>query len=175
MPRSRNPENLWKVLSELVQEDSGLKKILQIRLIGKADQSILDSLNKYNLNSYLSIDSYIPHNETPEVLSSASLLLLCINNTPNAKGILTNKFFEYMSAWRPIVAIGPEDGDAASILNDTGAGVVFGYDETKRLKDSIEESFRLFSNGELSVNSKNIEKFSRKNLTEQLSILLNQM
>jgi glycosyltransferase involved in cell wall biosynthesis len=175
MPRSRNPENLWMVLSELTQADPEFRKLLEIRLIGKADQSVLDSLKKFELLSFVRMESYIPHNETPQILSASSLLLLCINNTPNAKGILTNKFFEYLSAKRPILAIGPKDGDAASILNESGAGKVFGYNETVKLKEHIAELFGKFSAQNLSVNSTGIDKYSRRNLTEQLSILLNQM
>ena len=39
-----------------------------------------------------------------------------VNNTPNAKGIITGKVFEYIASGRPILVIGPKDGD----LSDTG-------------------------------------------------------
>lgn len=175
MPRSRNPENLWMVLSDLIKADQEFSKLLEIRLIGKVDHSVMESLEKHKLSSFVRMESYIPHNATPQILSSSSLLLLCINNTPNAKGILTNKFFEYLSTKRPILAIGPEDGDAASILNESGAGKAFGYNEIVKLKEHMAELFRLFTTQNLSVNSVGIDKYSRRILTEQLSILLNQM
>ena len=175
MPKSRNPENLWKVLSELISVNPLFASQLEITLIGKADQSIVESLDQFKLTPFVKQISYIPHSETSDVLSSAAVLLLCINNTPNAKGILTNKFFEYLSAKRPIIALGPKDGDAAFILKETGAGDVFGYHEEDTLKAHLLSLFDLFSRDEMYINSSNIEKYSRKNLTKGLSILLNKI
>ena len=48
-----------------------------------------------------------------------------------------NKFFEYLASNRPILAIGPEDGDAAYILKDTAAGEIFDYAEVEKLKNHL--------------------------------------
>jgi hypothetical protein len=101
--------------------------------------------------------------------------LLCINNTPNAGGILTNKFFEYLSAHRPILALGPVDGDASLILTETGAGQIFEYSNTMGLKSHILTLFELYSQHNSKIESRDVERFSRKNLTRQLSELLNML
>jgi len=100
---------------------------------------------------------------------------MAINNTPNAKSILTNKFFEYLSAKKPIIAIGPPDGDAAVILKETGAGKIFNYDDATGLKHYLLSLFDLYSQGKLYIDSSGIDKYSRRNLTRQLSELLNSM
>jgi hypothetical protein len=173
MPRTRNPENLWKALSILVRTKPSFSSELKIRLIGKVDQSIIASLENNDLSHYTIRESFVPHSLTPEILSKSAVLLLCINNTPNAKGILTNKFFEYLAAKRPILAIGPEDGDAAYILRDTEAGKIFNYSESINLQNHLWNLFELYSQNNLYVNTSNTEKYSRKNLTGQLSSLLN--
>jgi hypothetical protein len=103
------------------------------------------------------------------------VLLLCINNSPNAQGILTNKFFEYLSARRPILALGPLDGDAAAILKETEAGRIFAYTDTLGLKDYLLNLFNLYSQHNLNVESKYYSRFSRKNLTRELSDVLNNL
>ncbi len=175
MPKSRNPENLWQVLSDLARKDERFAASLEIKLIGKVDQSVSESLEKMQLLRYVVREPFVPHEQTYSILSEAAVLMLCINNTPNAKGILTNKFFEYLSSGRPIVAVGPQDGDAAVILDETRAGKIFSYTDTKTLKTYLIELFDLYSQGKLQVSVAGIEKYSRKNLTHQLSKLLNQL
>jgi glycosyltransferase involved in cell wall biosynthesis len=175
MPKSRNPENLWQVLADLVKVNKDFASKMQIRLVGKADQTVHDSIRAHQLHDYLVQDEFIPHAQTLELLKGSAVLLLCINNTPNAKGILTNKFFEYLSAQRPIVALGPSDGDAALILQETGAGKIFDYYNTDALRIHVMTLFDLYSQDNLKIHSINIEKYSRKNLTGQLAELLNKI
>jgi hypothetical protein len=97
------------------------------------------------------------------------VLLLIINNTPNAKMILTGKFFEYLAAKRPVLCLGPEDGDAARILNETKAGLLAGFGDVEKMKQHILQLYEGYKNGTLTIQSQEIEKFSRRELTRQLS------
>jgi hypothetical protein len=108
-------------------------------------------------------------------LAGATVLLLCINNTPNAGGILTNKFFEYLAAHRPILAIGPLVGDAAAILNQTGAGRMVEYSDHPGLRSYLSTMIELHSQHKLNAEFKDIERYSRINLTKDLSELLNKI
>jgi glycosyltransferase involved in cell wall biosynthesis len=175
MPGSRNPENLWKVLSELIRQNNAFASMLQIRLIGKTDFTVKRSISKYGLHDYVLFEEYVPHDRTAGILATSSLLLLCINNSPNAGSILTNKFFEYLSANRPILAFGPDDGDASVILAETGAGKIFGYNNTEGLKSHLLALFHLYSHHEQKAESLNIDKYSRRNLTRELSTVLNNL
>ena len=85
------------------------------------------------------------------------VLLLCINNVPSARGIITGKIFEYLQAKRPILAIGPEDGDAAEILKNTNSGSIFGFENKQKLKQHILELYKDYKKNQLIVNSENIE------------------
>jgi hypothetical protein len=172
MPGSRNPVNLWQALSGLVKENEQFASLLEISLIGKVDFSVQESISQFGLRQYLAHREFVPHEQTFTLLLEASVLLLCINNTPNAKGILTNKFFEYLSAKRPILALGPVDGDASAILAETGAGKIFGYGDTAGLKSHLLALFELYSQHNLTVDSKDSERFSRKSLTRELSEIL---
>jgi hypothetical protein len=172
MPRSRDPIALWQVLSGLIKENERFASLLEIRLIGKADVSVLESIDHYRLQNYVVQLPFVPHDQTFDLLTAASVLLLCINDTPNARGILTNKFFEYLSALRPILAIGPRDGDASAILEETRAGKIFEYNDTLGLKGYLLTLFELYSQHNLDMKNEHIEKYSRKNLTGELTELL---
>jgi glycosyltransferase involved in cell wall biosynthesis len=175
MVRTRNPEALWSVLAELVKENAGFAEDFELKLVGKIDISVLDSLEKYGLKKFLNKIDYLPHADTIKLQQESQLLLLLINNSKNAKGILTGKFFEYMAAQRPIICIGPADGDAAKILAETNSGLISGYEDHEGLKRNILDLYSKYKQNTLVVNSGNIARYSRLSLTERLVEVLNKM
>ncbi len=175
LPHSRNPVHLWKVLSELTMENKAFADQLEIKLVGKTDQSVSKAIAFHKLDPFVKYIPFVPHSETASILKSSAVLLLCINNTQNAGGILTNKFFEYLSVKRPILGIGPENGDAAHILEQTRAGNMFDYENISGLKQNILRLFELYSQKRLDIESSGVSKYSRRNLTAQLSELLNNL
>ena len=82
------------------------------------------------------------------------------------------KIFEYLEANRPIVTIAPEDGDAAEIINNTNAGVVFNFNEVSKLKTVILSYYKAFKKKELRIISKDINQYHRKELTQKLASII---
>jgi glycosyltransferase involved in cell wall biosynthesis len=175
IPASRNPVGLWSAVNKLVNDYSDISSSLRIHLTGRIDQSVKNSISEYGLSEYVKYDPFVPHDQTPALMTSSSLLLLLINDTPNAKGILTNKFFEYLSSGRPILTIGPVDGDAAEILRQCNAGFVFEHKDIQEIYDYLHKAFRLNSSGELENNPANLSKYERRQLAKQLSEELNNL
>lgn len=169
---SRNPHTLWEVLSELVKEDDTFEKSLQIQLIGKTDFSVLDSIDQYGLSPYLKNIAYLPHHEAIKYQQRSQLLLLLINRVASAKGILTGKLFEYMAAKRPILAIAPTLSDVAQVITETKAGKVIDFDDKEQMKKIVRSYFVHYKNKTLDIQTENIEKYSRKELTKKLAKML---
>jgi len=170
----RNHTMLWEVLAEIKQEIPGFEKDLEIKLIGKiCDEAIKDITNN-NLNSNLNTIGYIKHNQVIAYQKSAQVLLLLINNVPSAKGIITGKIFEYLQAQRPILAIAPKNGDLASIIENTNSGFIIDFDDKIKLKETVVSLYNDYKNGTLEINSLNIEKYHRKELTKELVTILKQ-
>lgn len=169
MVKTRNPIILWEALKELVKENNGIKADLEIKLVGKVDISIMESLKFYGLEAYVKKIDYLPHEDVITEQRKSKVLLLVVNDTPNAKGILTGKFFEYLAAERPILCIGPKDGDVADVLSKTGNGLVCDRDNLTEVKEVL---LKLYRGEEYVCNKEEIEKYSRKNLTKNLVELL---
>ena len=109
-------------------------------------------------------------------MKQSAILLLAINkDSPNAKGILTGKFFEYLASGRPIFAIGPSDGDLAQILEETEAGSISEYDDLAGIKKTVLMLYGKYLSSDLNNIPKGIEKYSRRNLTAELAGVLNKM
>ena len=171
---TRNPRTLWKVLSQICNENQDFKADLQIQLVGKVDFSVLEGINRLNLMDNLSKIEYLSHNEAIAKQQSSQILLLLINQSANANGILTGKFYEYLAAKRPVLAIGPTDGDAALILNETGAGKIVNFSDYQNTKEVILDFYKQYKSGNLNISqTKSIERYSRKSLTGELAELLN--
>ena len=98
------------------------------------------------------------------------MLLVSINNTPNATGILPGKFFEYLASGRPILAIGPKNSDIGTVLDKTKAGFIVEPDDLEGMKSVILSLFR--NESDLNRSEESIQAFSRKQITKQLVELL---
>ena len=165
---NRNPEMFWEAISEL---DIPMK----IRLIGQIDNSVIESIKRHNIENYVEIIPYIPHNQVIEEQQKSDVLLLFVNNTPNAKGILTGKLFEYIASGRPILSIGPENGDSARILNETQSGVTVDFNDKEKMKSVILDFVKKYNDNQLITrHNEMVEKYSRRNLTKDFVKLLNE-
>lgn len=171
----RSHESFYQALSELVQENLALKETLRLKFIGKVDFLARGYISKYELEPLTIFTTYLPYSEISDIQCKAHLLYLPINNSPNAKGILTGKFFEYLAARRPILCQGPVDGDVSSILKETKAGQIFDFKDKDGIKKEILKQFAHYQKGNDDFESKGIENYSRKNLTKQLDRLISKL
>jgi len=175
MAASRNPVSLWKALRQLSMEIPGFIEDLEICLTGNVDIVITESIFSYSLDCNLNRIDYLPHDKVIDLQKNSAVLLLQINNTPNARMILPGKFFEYMASGRPILCIGPTDGDSATIIKETGCGLTAGFDDVALIKKHLETFYTAYKKKELVVSPAEINRFSRPELTQRMAALLNEM
>ncbi len=172
---ARNPKTVWKVLSEICNENFAFKTDLQIQLVGKVDFSVLEEIKALKLQeNFLKID-YLSHSEAISKQQSSQVLLLLINQSANAKGILTGKFYEYLAAKRPILGVGPTDGDAALVLRETGSGKMVDFMDELNTKKIILEYYNRFKSNTLFIEPASVDRFSRRSLTAELAQLLDSL
>lgn len=172
MNADRNPKILWEVLTEIISENIEFAADFELKLIGKADASVIDDISKYRLSKNVHVIDYVTHDKVVEFQKKSQVLLLIVNNVPSAKGIITGKIFEYLMAKRPILAIAPINGDVSEIIYETNSGTIIDFDDKIGLKKAILELFAKFKLGNLRVESKNIAQFHRKELTKKVSELI---
>ena len=172
LPKQSNPKLLFKVLKALCEESLNFKKDLQLNFIGDISEEVKVAIEENKLLQNTNFVGYVSHRKAIEYQNTAQVLLLLIPNVKNNKGILTGKLFEYLKAKRPILAIGPEKGDLATILQETNSGVIVNFDAEEKLKLEIEALYQKYKEDKLTVNFNNIEKYHRKELTKKLAFIL---
>ncbi len=161
---ARNPHTLWKALAELKREGHSAGT-MRIKTVGKVDVSVRRSIDEAGLTENFIHIPYLPHDQVIREQKKSSALLLVVNNTKNAKGILTGKVFEYLASKRPIVAIGPRDGDLAALLHETKGGPVFDYADVDKLKKHL---IRLYEAHPIADETRDLTRYTRRAITKDL-------
>ncbi len=173
--KDRNSVILWKALQELCDEVEGFKEKLVIRLIGNTDFTVRGDLDKYGLTEVTESEGYLPHKKVIRMQKESQVLLLLINNTPNVQGFVPGKLYEYMASGRPMLAIGPVDGDSARIINECKPGTIHGFEDFAGLKEAIRGLFQQYLDGNLEVDTKDITKYSRRSVTGNMAAILDKI
>lgn len=168
----RNPEILWKVLNELILENTDFKNHFELKFVGRIDEKILQNLENSELKISIKNFGYLSHSESNLEMQNSDLLLITNFSEESSQGIIPGKIFEYLATGKSILSFGPKESDVKKILAETNAGKHFSYDDSKEVKQFILEKFQEWENGNLSSETKNIDQFSRRDLTKKLSELL---
>lgn len=173
--RDQDAPELWEVLREMTEQVSGFRENLKLIFAGKVDQMILEGIKGNKLKEFLELRDYVPHSELPSLLMNSSLLLLSINRTEQSGSITTGKIFEYLASQRPILAFCASGSDAEHIITDTNSGFVLAFNHKEDLRQLLEKLYKRHLDGTLKKESENIEKYSRKKLTESLAAVFNKL
>lgn len=111
---------------------------------------------------------YVDHNEAISFMMSSSVLLLIIPDHHSNRSILTGKLFEYLASGKPVLCLGPADGDAAEIIAEAGVGKTFAYNDFNSIAAYLLELTNVIKNPP----DNKIKKFSRTELTRHLTSIL---
>ena len=168
----RNPEVLWKVFQELINENEDFKNNFQLNLIGVVSEDVLNSIYKHQLKEYVNLIGYVSHQDAVNYQKQSQVLLLIEIDSEDTKCIIPGKLFEYMVSERPIIAIGPEEADVETIIKQTNTGNYFTYNDYESLKNLFLNHFKAFKDGNLHTQPIGLQKYHRKQLTKQLSELI---
>ena len=168
----RNPEVLWQVLGELLRENKKFREAFRLQFIGVVSKEVLSGVEKHGIMEHTRVVGYVDHARAVEFQHRAQVLLLVEIDSEETKGIIPGKLFEYLAARRPVIAVGPEGWEAGDILKQANAGAAFDYHSRAVLKEVILDYFKQYENGGLTVDSRNLEQYSRRSLTAKLAELL---
>ncbi len=96
-------------------------------------------------------------------ICNADFLLVCATEPRHVPG----KLFEYLRAGKPIIAYGENNEEVKQILQESNAGMMFGYDEDG------EEFFRNYSL--YRIKTEIIKDFNRKKIAEYFNYILDRL
>jgi hypothetical protein len=165
---SRNPQTLWNSIADLQGRIPRLR--IRIRFVGNVDEEVRASLERLSLDAIVEYIPYLSHTEAIARMKGSTVLLLSIERWHAAGGMITGKLYEYLAARRPILGIGPPDGDAARLIAECGAGAMFGWEDGDGMARFILDRYAEWERGAcvLPENAGTIARYTRRNQTGKL-------
>jgi glycosyltransferase involved in cell wall biosynthesis len=152
---------------EAVRNLAGKGYKIKLRFVGSVSPAQKVAAGSLSGNISAEFIPYVSHGDAIKYMMGSSVLLLIIPDHSSSKSIITGKVFEYMASGRPVLCLGPEDGDAAEILETTGNGKCATYNDTGSIESVLEE----YLNKPVQ-DLKSPSAFSRQSLARDLALLL---
>ncbi len=131
LDRWRSCEPLFDALADFVRSLGDKRKSFRVHLVGHSDVAarerfLTDGVPYRNAGT-------VDHADAIRAMASADALLLASPDGPNAHSVIPAKTFEYLASGRPILSVGPEDGEAERIVRTCQGGVTAGFDRNEIL------------------------------------------
>lgn len=152
---------LVKVLGSLAR--SGIE--YRLRFVGKISDGQKKLIESLNNPAGIEFIPYSGHSLAISYMRSSTVLLLIIPEHRSSASIITGKIFEYLASCRPVICLGPVNGDAAMILKETGHGLCFDYGDAEGISDYLK--FLMESKEKRTLAKP--EKYSRQKLASKVA------
>jgi len=170
----RTPEFLIQAIIEL-NNAHALPQNVRFNFIGNYSKEILLILQKKQLNNLIRVKPQISHADAIKEMLKSDALMLFISHK-DSEIVIPAKLFEYLAAKRPILAMCPLDGEAASLILHYRAGIVCETRDVKAIKDAIQFiiNHKLQGNLDTLISSKNNDysHFERSSQAKELANIL---
>ncbi len=140
---TRNPTAVWDAIRQLRASDRISK--LTIRLVGTTDDAVRQSAQE--TGAPVEAVPYVTHAQAVREQARAALLLLSIEPFPDDGGMITGKLYEYLASGRPVLGVGPNDGDAAALLAGSEGGTMHARDDVDGIAGEIERHYSAWAEG----------------------------
>lgn len=165
-------DSFFTVLEEL----SWIKEYLnnfQFDIIGQVDPLVIEYIRKKSIRFPVKIHGYLDHEKAVRLIANADMLVHIVGRSRNSRAVVGGKLFEYLMVQKPVLAYGPVDGQASQILQETGLGRMFDYENKESARAFILENYNdwKFGTTDSHIKKDNIEKYERKQLTRKLAYI----
>jgi glycosyltransferase involved in cell wall biosynthesis len=172
---NQNPDVLWKSLRRLSEEIPDFKSHLRIRFIGSLPESIQGSMRESGLLEVLEKQPFRQHRQLMQQLVDADLLFVVIPDVRGNRGIVTGKLFEYIGSGRPILVVGPPDGDAGKIISRISNGEICDFKNVSRCTGLVRTYYEAWAARRIPISTpEERRQYSRTHLSKKMAQVLDE-
>lgn len=172
---SRTPLPFLKIVKDLLSEHPEWKRDVEILFFSALDRSTLQWIGENDPDSVIKVEGLRSYRESLQQQFDASVLLLFLETGANAEVMMTQKVFEYLRSSRPILAMIP-NGACRKLLLSFGDKYISDPADYEGMKRNIEELYGKWKSGKSEApNRLGIDNYERRNLTQKLARLLDEL
>ena len=159
-----NPAPLFKIMAAIKRQNPiGSKKIV-FHHVGKSLINLHKIAEKYKVQEQLQLWGYRPHREALRILRAMdAFLLLHSDRFADSQYIVAGKVYEYLRMQKPILALVPEEGEAAELIRETDSGCVISPTNSEKIAATLKS----WATDIPPFRFKDINRFSREFQAEQ--------
>lgn len=171
----RNPFPFLDAVSELLRNGRLSASLLRVSFIGSG--AWLDSsefrkkVDDLGLQSIVSIENRVSHDEALQRMAKAAVLLL-LQASDDTRSLIPAKAFEYLRIGRPMLAL-TLPGATADLLHEQPNCIIMDPSDKEGLSKAILSLYQVWTDRCLHAGARNFTRYERRNLTRELSIILN--
>ncbi|HVP37385.1 MAG TPA: glycosyltransferase, partial [Terriglobales bacterium] len=141
-------EAFLKALSNLLHQGKiDQDKIRFVHVGISLGMNIEKEIKEFGLQEITELKGYLSHKKGVEELLKSDLALLTVSQS--APIISTGKIYEYLGAKKPVLAIVPQNGEAAKLIQLLGAGRAVSPENIRDIEEALVTYFREFETGNL--------------------------
>ncbi|MFM9943675.1 MAG: glycosyltransferase family 4 protein [Bacteroidia bacterium] len=164
-------QRLDSFIEALKKVDIDKSKIL-LHLAGSVHPVHLEKLKTDLPDVHLIHKGFLPRKDALTLMKNSDLLLLCPPMVGQTRLIVSTKTMEYLAAGVPILGIGDEQSDAATLVKQQGISGFYDPEDLEGISRFISESFQNWKLDNISKNDFNPEPYSRLAVTDKLAEIL---
>jgi glycosyltransferase involved in cell wall biosynthesis len=171
---TRSHVYLLQAIEWLLGRRPALRSVIELHLAGVT--SIAD--REMSERPFVTVHGYVAHGEAIDLMRSADLLFLPMQNTQPGRRSATvpGKTYEYLASQRPILAAVPE-GDTRDLLVEAGNALVCIPDDVPAMAAALELQIDRWLRGEPSptVAPELLERFERRRIAAEMAALFDSL
>ena len=160
LTRNQSYTSVFNILNELAINQS-----IRLSLAGNISSDIIEEIKDRFANIDVIYKGYLSHQEAIHLMKSAHMLLNFIFVGAQTQ-MISGKILEYLATEVPLLSIGKSDSDAAKLIEQGSASVMFEVEDTESIRVFIEQVHS--KKGRLKNKFPKIDQWSRSNLTRRL-------
>lgn len=170
----QTPQYFLAAITELTDRQK-LPENLEIRFVGNYFNDVLAVFSKYKNLDFIKIIPQVSHRESISYQRESDFLLLFIAEK-NSEMIVPQKMFEYFANKKPLLAMIPENGEAAQLIRENKAGLISEINDIEKMKTNILKLIEMYHKGtfrnEFYTKEENFLNYERKAQTQHLAEIL---
>jgi glycosyltransferase involved in cell wall biosynthesis len=160
-----NPENLFSAIQLLKNEGYEI----HFHHIGSSAYDINKLAHRYKIHNHVHNWGYHEHKKCVEILAAMDAFCVILDERiKNADKTVGGKLYEYLGLRKPILAMVPQQGEAAQLIRETNSGIICSSYKV----DQISLALRKILEKNTSFTFVGIEKYTREKQAWQLKAFL---